>query len=108
MIVGGLCFFGTGYDIILRGERRKKIGIKNYSKDLNSDSSGLNCTTYDLTGGINGQKISNCVGIAVPNGLNNNNSAENLAVETAIIEEGDKIGECEKNLSQKFFLKLQF
>lgn len=97
-IVGALCFFGTGYDIILRVARKKKMGTKKYSKDLNSDSSGLNCTTYDLTSGINGQKINGCVGIAVPNGLNNNNSDENLAMEAVVVEE-EKISESKKGLS---------
>jgi hypothetical protein len=62
-----------------------KKKIKKYTKDLNSDSSGLNCTTYDLTG--NGtDKKSNCVvGIGMPTGLNNNNSDENLAV--VVVEE---------------------
>jgi hypothetical protein len=78
IIVGLLIIWGTTYDVIIK-KRNKK-----YLKDLNSDSSGLNCTTYDLTG--NGtDKKNNCVGIGMPTGLNNNNSDENLAV--VIVEE---------------------
>lgn len=59
---------------------------KKYSKESISDSSGLNCTTYDLTRAINEKKPS-CVGIGMPSGLNNNNSDENLAMESVMVEE---------------------
>jgi hypothetical protein len=79
IIVGALIACGTYYDVKRNNKRNRK-----YAKDLHSDSSGLNCTTYDLTG--NGtDKKSNCVGIGIPTGLNNNNSDENLAV--VIVEE---------------------
>ena len=76
MVVGSLIIWGTLYDIMLKNR------IKKYATDLNSDSSGLNCTTYDLTGGADKK---NCVGIGMPTGLNNNNSDENLAV--VVLEE---------------------
>lgn len=53
---------------------------------VHSDSSGLNCTTYDLTGAITDKKNS-CVGIGMPTGMNNNNSDENLAMEPVIVED---------------------
>lgn len=53
---------------------------------VHSDSSGLNCTTYDLTGAISDKKNS-CVGIGMPTGMNNNNSDENLAMEPVIVED---------------------
>lgn len=81
-MVGGLIALGTLYDHRLRKQMKKKI----YSKELQSDSSGLNCTTYDLTRNM-GEKKSNCVGIGMPTGINNNNSDENLAMETVMVEE---------------------
>lgn len=70
------------------------MGLKNYSKDLNSDSSGLNCTTYDLTKAITDKK--NCVGIGIPTGVNNNNSDENLAMETVSVED-EKLSKLNSN-----------
>lgn len=57
--------WGTAYDTILRNRMKHKMALKKYSKDLNSDSSGLNCTTYDLTRAITQDKNdkNNCVGI---------------------------------------------
>jgi hypothetical protein len=83
--VGILIAWGTLYDVMLKKRQKKKT---QYSKDLNSDSSGLNCTTYDLTRAIgSGDKKSNCVGIGMPTGLNNNNSDENLAMDPVMVEE---------------------
>lgn len=82
-----------------------KKRIKKYAKDLNSDSSGLNCTTYDLTG--NGtDKKSNCVGIGMPTGLNNNNSDENLAVVVIEEEKLSKLTAKGKSDFTPFFLQL--
>lgn len=81
--------WGTAYDIVLRKRVAKKMDIKKYSKDVNSDSSGLNCTTYDLTRAITDKK-STCVGIGIPSGVNNNNSDENLAMENNIVDD-DKL-----------------
>lgn len=89
-VVGILIAWGTTYDIIL------KKRCENYTKDLNSDSSGLNCTTYDLTG--NGTDKKNCVGIGIPSGLNNNNSDENLAV---VVVEEDKLSKYKKAIYMK-------
>lgn len=79
---------------------KEKIG----KKMVHSDSSGLNCTTYDLTGAISDKKNS-CVGIGMPTGMNNNNSDENLAVETVIVED-EKL--CEFNQPRWFNGKLKF
>lgn len=60
--------------------------MKKYSKDLNSESSsGLGCTTYDLTPEKSNKSFS------IPTGVNNNNSDENLAIEPATTEE-EKLG----------------
>ena len=83
--------WGTLYDVSLKKKSKAKMGAKKYSKDLHSDSSGLNCTTYDLTGAINDKKNS-CVGIGMPTGMNNNNSDENLAMEPVMVEE-EKLSE---------------
>lgn len=84
--------WGTAYDIMLRKRLKTKMDIKKYSKDVNSDSSGLNCTTYDLTRAItNDNKKNQCVGIGIPSsGVNNNNSDENLAMENGVAED-DKL-----------------
>lgn len=75
--VGLLVLWATVYDNMLKKRATK------YTKEVHSDSSGLNCTTYVLSNDT--EKKSNIVGIAMPSGLNNNNSDENLAVE--IVEE---------------------
>lgn len=86
IIVGMFCACGTSYDIVLKKRGTQKMGEKKFSRDLNSDSSGLNCTTYDLTRAIQ-DNTNSSLGIAVPTGLNNNNSDENLAMEAVIVEE---------------------
>jgi hypothetical protein len=85
MIVGIFIVWGTAYDLSLKKKMKVKMGDKKYSKDLNSDSSGLNCTTYDLTRASDDKKNS-CVGIGMPTGLNNNNSDENLADSPVMVE----------------------
>lgn len=72
------------------------MGIKKYSKDINSDSSGLNCTTYDLTRAITDNKKNICVDIGIPTGVNNNNSDENLAMENNAVDD-DKLCKKKKN-----------
>lgn len=71
------------------------MNIKKYSKDVNSDSSGLNCTTYDLTRAITDKKSTCVVGIGIPSGVNNNNSDENLAMESNVVDD-DKL--CKINI----------
>lgn len=82
IIVGIFIAWGTLYDVSLSRKMKEKVG----KKMVHSDSSGLNCTTYDLTGAISDKKIS-CVGIGMPTGMNNNNSDENLAIEPVIVED---------------------
>lgn len=66
LIVAILLVWGTAYDIVLRKRYKKKLLMKKYAKDLSSESSsGIGCTTYDLT---NEKKNSNCVGIGIPTG----------------------------------------
>lgn len=87
IIVGIFIAWGTAYDLVLRKRQKEKMGIKKYSKDISSESSGLNCTTYDLTRAITDKK-STCVGIGIPStGVNNNNSDENLAMESNATED---------------------
>jgi hypothetical protein len=87
IVVAIFIAWGTAYDLVLR----KRAKAKKYSKDVNSDSSGLNCTTYDLTRAITDKK-NNCVGIGIPTGVNNNNSDENLAMENNAADD-DKLCE---------------
>ncbi|XP_070493189.1 nose resistant to fluoxetine protein 6 isoform X1 [Chironomus tepperi] len=90
LVVGIFIVWGTAYDILLRKKAKQRRQAKSYSKDLHSDSSGLNCTTYDLTSAITDKSKSNCVGIGIPSGINNNNSDENLAAEPSTVDE-DKL-----------------
>ena len=90
LVVGIFIVWGTAYDILLRKKAKQRRQAKSYSKDLHSDSSGLNCTTYDLTSAITDKSKSNCVGIGIPSGINNNNSDENLAAESSAVDE-DKL-----------------
>ncbi|XP_058451821.1 O-acyltransferase like protein isoform X2 [Malaya genurostris] len=74
---------GTGYDIGFRRRFENNLHIKNYTKDLNSESSsGLGCTTYDLTQSI-AEKMNkaNSDALSIPTGINNNNSDENLTID---------------------------
>uniref|UniRef100_A0A1W7R5K7 Nose resistant-to-fluoxetine protein N-terminal domain-containing protein n=2 Tax=Aedes albopictus TaxID=7160 RepID=A0A1W7R5K7_AEDAL len=95
LFVALLLFGGTGYDLVLRKKYADKIRMKKYSKDLSSESSsGLGCTTYDLTQGLpdKANKV-NCSAFGIPTGVNNNNSDENLAIEPTPPEE-EKLGVC--------------
>ncbi|XP_055644145.1 O-acyltransferase like protein-like [Toxorhynchites rutilus septentrionalis] len=89
IVVSLLLIGGTGYDLVLRKRQKEEIKIKSFSKDLSSESSsGLGCTTYDLTQGIHdkgGKPRCDAFGITVS--VNNNNSDENLAIEPAVTGE---------------------
>ena len=79
---------GTSYDLMLRRRYKRKLSMKTYAKDLNSESSsGLGCTTYDLTQAIPNKSKNNCAVIAIPSGVNNNNSDENLAIDPSSLED---------------------
>lgn len=61
------------------------------TKELASDSSsGINCTTYDLTDSVP-NKNDLPIGIVIPRSMNNNNSDENLATESSVISESDDV-----------------
>lgn len=61
------------------------------TKELASDSSsGINCTTYDLTDAVP-NKNDLPIGIVIPRSMNNNNSDENLATESSVISESDDV-----------------
>ncbi|KAG5682060.1 hypothetical protein PVAND_011445 [Polypedilum vanderplanki] len=99
IIVGVFITWGTAYDIILKRRLKEKTQVKSYTKELHSESSGLNCTTYDLTRAMSDKK-SSCVGIGIPSNVNNNNSDENLAADPTISDD--------KNLSLFEELLLSF
>ncbi|XP_065085856.1 O-acyltransferase like protein [Ochlerotatus camptorhynchus] len=91
LIIVLLLVGGTGYDLVLKKRFADKMRMKNYSKDLNSESSsGLGCTTYDLTQGLPEKSNKS---FSIPTGVNNNNSDENLAIEPVTTEE-EKIAVC--------------
>ncbi|XP_055606762.1 nose resistant to fluoxetine protein 6 isoform X2 [Uranotaenia lowii] len=78
---------GTTYDVILRKRYEAKQNMKKYSKEINSESSsGLGCTTYDLTQGMP-KKTGKSNAFGLPTGVNNNNSDENLAIAPSGVEE---------------------
>ncbi|KAG4072042.1 hypothetical protein HA402_015541 [Bradysia odoriphaga] len=89
-IVAALLVWGTVYELVLRHQlklRRKK----KMTKDIASDSSsGINCTTYDLTDAVP-NKNDLPIGIVIPRNMNNNNSDENLATESSVISESDDV-----------------
>lgn len=61
------------------------------TKELASDSSsGINCTTYDLTDAVP-NKNDLPIGIVIPRSMNNNNSDENLAIESSVTSESDDV-----------------
>ncbi|KAJ6620116.1 Nose resistant to fluoxetine protein 6, partial [Pseudolycoriella hygida] len=89
-IVGVLLAAGTIYELVLtyqlKQRRKKKM-----TKELASDSSsGINCTTYDLTDAVP-NKNDLPIGIVIPRSMNNNNSDENLAIESSVISESDDV-----------------
>lgn len=93
-IVGTLLFCGTIYELVLRHQLKLKRN-KKINKEMASDSSsGINCTTYDLTDAV--PKNDSPIGIVIPRNMNNNNSDENLAVESSVISESDdvKLSKC--------------
>lgn len=55
-------------------------------RDDSEASSGIGCTTYDLSGSMPNK---NDLAIGIPRGINNNNSDENLAVES---QDEEKLG----------------
>lgn len=53
---------------------------------VTDSSSGIGCTTYDLTDALPSKKDLP-VGIVIPRSMNNNNSDENLTIETLSTDE---------------------
>lgn len=70
----------TTYDLYLDARAKRALRNKGSSKDdmVTDSSSGIGCTTYDLTGAVP-NKNDLAIGIGIPRGMNNNNSDENLA-----------------------------
>lgn len=71
--------WATIYELHLTAVARRALRIKHATKDemATDSSSGIGCTTYDLTGALpnkNGLPID----IVIQRGINNNNSDENL------------------------------
>lgn len=72
--------WATIYDLHLSAVAERAAKSKNTNKDdaTTDSTSGLGCTTYDLTAAAP-NKNDLPVGIVIPRGVNNNNSEENLA-----------------------------
>lgn len=86
IIVFILMFIATLYELYLK-RRVKALKSKNRTKDDATDSSsGIGCTTYDLTSAVP-NKNDLAIGIVIPRGMNNNNSDENLAEDSINVEE---------------------
>lgn len=80
--------WATIYELHLINVAKRALKSKRSTKDeaATDSSSGLDCTTYDLTSAVpskNGLPI----GIEMPRGVNNNNSEENLADGSINVEE---------------------
>lgn len=101
-IVGVLLVWGTIYELVLTHQLKQRRKNK-MTKELASDSSsGINCTTYDLTDAVP-NKNDLPIGIVIPRSMNNNNSDENLAIESSVISESDDVKLSEYFLINKFF-----
>lgn len=92
-IVGFLLFTSTIYELYLIQRAKQALKNKRRAKDdiVTDSSSGIGCTTYDLTSSVP-NKGDLPIGIVIPRGMNNNNSDENLA-EGSINTEEIKLGE---------------
>lgn len=63
-----LIISGTAYDVYLANRYEKKCALKKYTKDVSSESSsGIGCTTYDLSHATP-EKKNGAIGIAIPTG----------------------------------------
>lgn len=68
LFAGFLVFVGTSYDLYLTSKYEKKCSVSKFSKELNSESSsGIGCTTYDLSNASPDKKNS-AIGIPMPTG----------------------------------------
>lgn len=87
-IVGVLLVVSTVYELYLISKAKKSLKKKRRAKDdiATDSSSGIGCTTYDLTSSAP-NKGDLPIGIVIPRGMNNNNSDENLADESINVEE---------------------
>lgn len=76
----------TLYEIHLTARGKRALKNKHKIKDdlATDSSSGIGCTTYDLTGSVPNK---NDLPIGIPRGMNNNNSDENLAEGSINVEE---------------------
>lgn len=77
----------TIYELYLTARAKRALKNKRRNKDdiVTDSSSGIGCTTYDLTSSVPNKNDS--IGIVIPRGMNNNNSDENLADESINVEE---------------------
>lgn len=87
-IVFVLMIIATIYELYLTSRAKRALKNKRQNKDdmATDSSSGIGCTTYDLTGAVP-NKNDLPIGIVIPRGLNNNNSDENLAEGSINVEE---------------------
>lgn len=84
-IVFSLMAAATLYEIYLTARAKRVLKNKHRTKDdsVTDSSSGIGCTTYVSVPNKNDLSI----GIAIPHGMNNNNSDENLAEGSINVEE---------------------
>lgn len=87
-IVGVLLIVATIYELCLIESAKRALKKKRRVKDdiATDSSSGIGCTTYDLTSSSPNKGDLN-IGIVIPRGMNNNNSDENLAAGSINVEE---------------------
>lgn len=78
----------TVYELYLTSRAKAALKNKRQNKDdmVTDSSSGIGCTTYDLTSAVP-NKNDLPIGIVIPRGMNNNNSDENLAEGSINVEE---------------------
>lgn len=78
----------TFYELYLTARAKRALNNKHQNKDdmATDSSSGIGCTTYDLTSSVP-NKNDLPIGIVIPRGMNNNNSDEHLAEGSINVEE---------------------
>ena len=86
VIVAVLLVWGTLLELWFTYKIKQRRALSDKcGKDLVTDSSsGIGCTTYDLTDAVP-NKSDLPIGIVIPRSMNNNNSDENLATPSSSV-----------------------
>lgn len=103
-----LLIWGTLLEMWLTYKLKQKRLRNKCSKELVTDSSsGIGCTTYDLTDAVP-NKHDLPIGISMPKSMNNNNSDENLSSNgsSSVLPDDEKFGRRTSWSKEENFLNL--